>query len=77
MAVARARLFSNRSMREVAETTGVSKARVVQANTILGYAPDLADAVLAGDLALRLRRLLDHRDLGESVVADADSLGDT
>ena len=48
MAVAKARLFSNRSTREAAEVAGVSKARVVQAAIVIDYAPDLADSVLAG-----------------------------
>jgi hypothetical protein len=48
MAVAQARLFSNRSMQEAADTVGSSKVRVVQAVTVLDYTPDLADAVLGG-----------------------------
>ena len=48
MVVVNARLFSNRSMREAAETANVSKARVVQALLVLEYASDLADGVLSG-----------------------------
>lgn len=53
MAVARALLFfKNRSAAEAAQAVGVSRSRVAYAVTILDHAPDLADAVLAGDLPL-------------------------
>ena len=35
-------------MREAAVAAGTSPARLAQASTVLQYAPDLADAVLAG-----------------------------
>lgn len=52
MAVAKTRLVSNRSAAAAAETVGVSKARVVQASTVLNYAPDVADSVLTGATSL-------------------------
>lgn len=48
MVAAQARLVSNRSTGDLAQGSGVSKARVVQASVVLTYAPDLADAVVAG-----------------------------
>ena len=48
MAVAKARLLSNRSFRDVAETANISKARVVQASAVIEYASDIADSVLVG-----------------------------
>jgi len=41
MAVARMRLLSNQTTREVALATSVSQARVVQAGMVLQYAPEL------------------------------------
>ena len=52
-AVAKARLPSNsQSTREAAKASGLSKGRVWQASVVLEYAPDLADLVLAGTVAL-------------------------
>lgn len=81
MAVAKARLFSNRSMRETAEIAGVSKARVVQASTVCDFAPDLADAVLAGvtplnDAYAEARRRKEAAETDEAKFArlrDADA----
>lgn len=52
MAVARARLVSKQTVREVAQTAGVNAGRVGQATTVLDYAPDLADAVMSGATSL-------------------------
>lgn len=52
MAAARVRLVANRSMRDVAEDAGTSKAWVVKAAVVLDYAPDLAELVLSGTMYL-------------------------
>ncbi|MGW2540713.1 plasmid replication/partition related protein [Kitasatospora sp. NPDC001574] len=43
---------SERSVRSISETAGVSIGRVGQANTVLRHAPDLVDAVIAGATGL-------------------------
>lgn len=48
MIAAKARLVSNRSMAAASEAAGTSKARIVQASTIIDFAPDLVDAVISG-----------------------------
>jgi ParB-like nuclease family protein len=48
MAVARACLFSKQTMRSLADAARLSAARIAQAKTVVEFAPDLADAVLAG-----------------------------
>ena len=52
MAVARALLVSNTSQSSAAKAAGLNRTRVVQASVVLSYAPELADAVLAGALSL-------------------------
>ena len=52
MVTARARLFSKHSMRSAGDASGVSPARIAQANVVLEYRPDLADDVIAGTLPL-------------------------
>lgn len=48
MAVARACSFSEQSVRELSVSVRISTGRIAEANTVLKFAPDLADAVLAG-----------------------------
>lgn len=49
MAVAKAhRFLKKHSARQLAEESGVKLTRLAYANTVLDYAPDLADAVLSG-----------------------------
>ena len=48
MAVAKARSFNDLSLKDAAKSSRIAKGYVVQANVVLHYAPDLADAVLAG-----------------------------
>jgi hypothetical protein len=48
MAAAKMRVVSTQSQREVARLSNVSQARIKQAATVLQFAPDLADAVIAG-----------------------------
>jgi hypothetical protein len=48
MAAARMRLASNQTVRQAAKFTEVSHARVVQASTVLQFAPELADEVMSG-----------------------------
>lgn len=48
MAVAKALLLSNTSQAQAAREHEVSRTRIVQAGVVLHYAPELADAVLAG-----------------------------
>lgn len=50
--MARVRLVSNRSASDAAGVAGVSKARVVQASTVLRYAPEQAEGVLSGAIPL-------------------------
>lgn len=48
MAAAKAGAFSESSLRQLEKATGVSNAMLAYASTILKFAPDLADGVLAG-----------------------------
>jgi len=48
MAVAKCRFETNRSLQQVADSAGLTKARVAYASMVLEFAPDLADAVLLG-----------------------------
>lgn len=52
MVAARALLLCNTSQSAAAKSVGVSQARVGQAKTVLDYAPDLADSVVAGSMPL-------------------------
>jgi hypothetical protein len=55
MAVAKARVFlKNTSVREAGKGASVSYARIGYASTVLQYAPDLADGVLSGAIALNV-----------------------
>jgi len=52
MVVAQVVLKNNTSQAEAAKTAGMNRSRVVHASTVLTYAPDLTDAVMAGSLPL-------------------------
>lgn len=52
MLAAVARLETNHSTRKVSHDANVSQTRIIQAATVLAYAPGLVDAVIAGDLSL-------------------------
>jgi ParB/RepB/Spo0J family partition protein len=54
MAVAKALLLSNKTQTQAAKQTQVSQTRIAQASIVLQYAPDLADGVLSGALALNV-----------------------
>jgi len=59
MVTAKARLETKQTMRAVAATAGVSAARVSQSNTVIEYAPELAnnEAAARADLESRLRHI--------------------
>lgn len=71
MAVARVRLVSNQgaTVRASAQAAGISHARVVQAASVMQYAPDLADSVLSGaaslDAAYQTAQQRKHASEGE------------
>lgn len=52
MVIARAAVISEKSQRAIAEEHGLSQSRVAYAATVLEFAPDLADSVVAGGLTL-------------------------
>jgi len=52
MSVAKALLVSNTRQVDAARTAGASQARISQANSVLTYAPELADAVRDGAISL-------------------------
>ncbi len=52
MALARMRLLSNQSSRDIAVAGAVSQTRVVQASMVIDHAPELANAVMAGTMPL-------------------------
>lgn len=56
MAVAKVLETSTQTQRDAAKTASVSRGRVHQAQTVLRFAPDLADSVLSGSSSLAATR---------------------
>lgn len=54
MAVARAQIFFKNRQTDAARATGVSQSRIAYASTVLRYAPEIADSVLAGATPLNI-----------------------
>jgi hypothetical protein len=52
MIAAQAGVLSQNTMRSVEQTTGLDKSRLAYASTVLTYAPDLTDSVVAGKRSL-------------------------
>jgi hypothetical protein len=48
MSAARIRLVSKQTFRQAGETSGTNFTRISQADTVLQFAPELADEVLSG-----------------------------
>jgi hypothetical protein len=76
MVAARASAVSEKPLSVIANGSGLSKARVAYARTVLDYAPDLADAVLAGSVPLNnaYEQARDRKRAAESTDAQMATL---